>query len=82
MKSKKQTNGNNKKTSSKGKQPDYRVAVAKEVEGQDKPFWTTIGSAWEAKRGISIQLNALPLTDHMMLFINEEDEGNEEQEDD
>jgi len=66
------------KKSSKGRKPDYRLAVAKEIEGQDKPFWTTIGSGWDAKNGISIQLSALPLTDHVMLFVNEDEDGEEE----
>ena len=63
----------------KGGAPDYRVVTPKGQADSDAVFWTRIGSAWNAKDGaISISLNALPLGDRIMLFVNdEEEEGNE-----
>jgi hypothetical protein len=63
----------------KSGQPDFRIVSAKEKDGTNEVFWTRIGSAWHAKDGgISCSLNALPLGDRFMLFVNdEENEGNE-----
>ncbi|MBK7469685.1 MAG: hypothetical protein IPI73_02625 [Betaproteobacteria bacterium] len=54
-----------------GKKPDYKVLVSR--EGNDKTFYTEIGSAWKvAKDGISVQLNALPLDGKIVLFPRED----------
>jgi len=64
------------KKKSSGRQPDYRVCVARQEEGQEKAFWTRIGSGWTTDQGgISISLNAHPIGDRVMLFPNEEEEG-------
>lgn len=45
----------------------YNAVVA--IEGKDnKVFWQKIGAAFQGKKGITIKLNALPLTDTIQLF--------------
>lgn len=59
-----------------GGRPAYKVfAVEEKEEGADesvKPWWTRIGSAWkfstrDGRDGISIQLQALPIGDRIVL---------------
>lgn len=48
--------------------PDYTVYVS-EKGADDKNFYTRIGSAWlVAKDGISIRLQALPVSGELILF--------------
>ncbi len=56
--------------------PDYDVCTPiKTGTGEDiKTFWQKIGAAWKGEKGISIKLNALPLTSDIMLFKYKEKE--------
>ena len=49
------------------KRPDYHVFVSEKNGGST--FYTRVGAAWlVAKEGISIKLQALPLTGELVLF--------------
>lgn len=52
----------NSNTGRAGKTPNYAL-LSKVSDGH----WFKIGVAWENKNGISITLNALPLTRHLFL---------------
>ena len=57
-----------------GKRPDYRVYVTRESGG--KTFYNPIGAAWKvANDGISIRLDALPVSGECVLFPPREDDG-------
>lgn len=50
-----------------GKKPDYAVYVTRENNGET--FYTRIGSAWRVRNdGISLRLDALPVTGEAVLF--------------
>ena len=57
-----------------GKKPDYTVSSP--IKTGDKTFWQNIGAGWKSEKGISIQLNALPVTTAIFLFPYVE-KGNE-----
>jgi hypothetical protein len=48
------------------KQPTYIAYSVKEREGKTS-IWTKIGAAFPAKGGMTIQLDALPLNDRIVL---------------
>jgi len=55
-----------------GKRPDYEVFISE--KNGDKNWYTKIGAAWEvSKGGISIKLQALPISGEMVLFPPKED---------
>lgn len=54
----------------KNTKPDYTVSSP--IKNGEKTFWQNIGAAWKGDKGISIQLNALPITTQIMLFPYEE----------
>lgn len=56
----------------------YRVSTPKTYEqnGEEKVFWQNIGRGFHGAKGISIELNALPMNGRMFLF---EDTGDQEQ---
>lgn len=60
----------NEKTDSNNK-PDFRLSSPVPTNKGDEVFWVNIGSGWKKEKGISIELNALPLTKRMFLFENE-----------
>jgi hypothetical protein len=52
-----------------GNLPAYTISIASTPAKEgDKPFWTQIGTGWLKKRGISIELQALPFDGQMMMF--------------
>lgn len=52
-----------------GKSPDYGVFVSERREGQEKAFYTRIGSAWcVSNDGISVKMQALPVNGELVLF--------------
>lgn len=55
------------------KKPDYTVYVSE--KNGDKVFYNRVGAAWNvAKDGISIKLNALPISGELVLFPPKADE--------
>ena len=58
------------------KPPTHRVCVTKHYgPNLEKTFYTRIGSAWLIKDGgMSIELNAHPIGNQMVIFRNEEQE--------
>ena len=57
--------------------PSHKVFVVR-GEGEEA-WWTRIGSAWPTKGGISIQLDAHPIGDRLVLReISEEDAKEDE----
>ena len=54
--------------------PDYDVCTPIKSGKEDKTFWQKIGAAWKSDKGISLKLNALPLTSDIMLFEHKEKE--------
>lgn len=56
---------------SEGNKPDYEVSTP--IKNGEKTYWARIGSAWKTEKGISIKLNALPLSADVMLFAPKED---------
>jgi CHC2 zinc finger len=56
--------------------PSHKVYVTR-GEGDDQ-WWTRIGSAWPVKGGISIQLDAHPIGDRLVLREVTEDEKEED----
>jgi hypothetical protein len=50
-----------------GQRPDYHVFVSE--KNGDSNFYTRVGAAWNvAKEGISIKLQALPISGELVLF--------------
>jgi hypothetical protein len=68
-----------------GKQPTHKVFAVRDGNPDDpnsKPWYTRIGSAWPIKsgKGLSIQLDALPVNDRIVLFEFEDaDEAAEDE---
>lgn len=57
-----------------GKKPDYRVYVTRDNNG--KTFYNPIEAAWKVGNdGISIRLDALPVSGECVLFPPREEEG-------
>lgn len=60
-----------------GARPQWTVAVAR--EGQGQTYWTTIGAGWNAQGGgISINLDAHPIGNRIMIFPAKTAEEREE----
>ena len=56
-----------------GKRPDFSVFVSR--KSGDKTFYTRIGSAWHVgENGISIRLDALPVSGECVMFPPKDDE--------
>ncbi|MGD2249531.1 MAG: hypothetical protein PVF58_14085 [Candidatus Methanofastidiosia archaeon] len=50
-------------------EPDFIVKTVKDIGGRDK--WIDIGIAYKNARGsITVYLDALPLNDKLLLFVN------------
>jgi hypothetical protein len=50
-----------------GKRPDFEVFVSQ--KNGDKTYYTRVGAAWfVAAKGISIKLQALPVSGELILF--------------
>lgn len=60
------------------KKPDFTATspVKAIKEGTEKVFWQTLGAAWinEKDGSISINLNALPINNQIVLFKPKEEE--------
>lgn len=57
----------------------YNVSTARTYlqDGEEKSFWTNIGTAFSGPKGISIEFNALPINGKVMLFEKtEQDQQN------
>lgn len=65
--------------------PTHKVFAVRDADPDDanaKPWYTRIGSAWPIKsgKGLSIQLDALPVGDRLVLFEFENDEEAQKEE--
>lgn len=59
-----------------GSLPQWTVAVAR--EGQGQTYWTTIGAGWNAQGGgISVNLDAHPIGNRIMIFPRKTEEERE-----
>lgn len=60
-----------------GKRPDYEVFTSRDSGDGETQRYTKIGAAWKvAKDGISIKLDALPITDSVVIFpVREKEQG-------
>ena len=56
-----------KKMAKEGNKPDFNICTPIKT-GDEKVFWQKIGAAWKVDKGISVTLNALPLSESIMLF--------------
>jgi hypothetical protein len=55
-----------------GKKPNYKILVSR--KNGDQNFYTEVGSGWDvAKKGISIQLNSLPIDGKLVLFPRDDE---------
>lgn len=59
------------------KQPTLIAYTVKKREGEKKDVWTRIGAAWphESGKGLTIQLDALPLDGRIVLTEPKTDNG-------
>lgn len=63
--------------------PSHKVFVTeargKDDKGNDKTWWTRIGTAWASSKGFTIALSAHPIGNRLVLLEFDDDEEPEEQ---
>lgn len=64
-----------KNTVIKEKMTQYSVSTptAYIKDGKEETFWTSIGRAFESEKGITVRLNALPISGTLFLQLPKED---------